>query len=278
MYWAMDVYPDVAFALGVLSRASLAGRLLSALSGWTVRSADLVVALGDMMGDRLRRQGARRVAVVHNWSDDEAIRPIETQASAFRAEHRWGSRFVVVYSGNMGLAHDFETVLAAAERLRSQPVTFAFVGEGPRRREIEEAAAARGLANVEFHPAVSRSALGDSLAAANLHLVTLRPDMPGLLVPSKIYGILAAGVATLYVGPPEGEVFEIVSRGGCGSAIANSDAAGLEATVLAYMADPERRAREGLAARAILEKEFRKARQTAALVLELDALSRSGER
>ena len=273
VYWAMDVHPDVAFALGVVARTSLAGRLLSTLSAWTVRSADLVVALGDTMAALLRRQGARRLAVVHNWTDDEAIRPIGPERSAFRAARGWGSRLVVVYSGNMGLAHEFETVLAAADLLRTRPVTFAFVGDGPRRREIEAAAAARGLGNVEFHPGVARGALGDSLAAADLHLVTLRPGMQGLLVPSKIYGILAAGVPTLYVGPAEGEVFEIVTRNACGTAIANGDAPALEAAVLAHLADPGKRRREGAAARAALESSYRRARQTRAL---LDALAALG--
>jgi colanic acid biosynthesis glycosyl transferase WcaI len=277
VYWAMDVYPDVAFALGVVERESLAGRLLAALSGWTVRSADLVVALGDTMAALLRGQGARRVAVVHNWTDDESIRPMAPGASAFRAERGWGSRFAVVYSGNMGLAHEFETVLAAADRLRAQPVTFAFVGDGPRRKEIEAAAVARGLTNVEFHRGVPRRALGDSLSAADLQLVTLRPGMPGLLVPSKIYGILAAGVPTVYVGPAEGEVFDIVTRGGCGVAIANGAAAALEAAVLEYMSDPERRRREGRAARAALESGFSRGRQTRELLDALGALAR-GER
>jgi glycosyltransferase involved in cell wall biosynthesis len=275
VYWAMDVYPDVAFALGAVRRTSLAGRVLTALSGWTVRSADLVVALGDHMAALLRRQGARRIAVVHNWTDDESIRPRDPGATAFRAACGWGSRFAIVYSGNMGLAHEFETVLDTADRLRAQPVVFAFVGDGPRRREIEAGVAARELSNVEFHPGVPRPRLGDSLSAADLQLVTLRPGLPGLLVPSKIYGILAAGVPTLYVGPPEGEVFDIVTRGGCGVAVENGDVASLEAAVVGYVADPQRRRRDGLAARSTLESAFGRARQTGALLAELAALTRS---
>lgn len=272
VYWAMDVHPDVAFALGMLSGGSPAGRALSIVSGWTIRSADLVVALGETMAGVLRRRGARRIAVVHNWADEDAIRPIGAGASAYRAARGWGSRFVVLYSGNLGLAHEFETVLAAAERLRSRPVTFAFIGDGPRRPDVQRAVEERGLPNVEFHPGVPRSELGDSLAAADLHLVTLRPGMQGLLVPSKIYGILAAGVPTLYVGPPEGEVFDIVSRG-CGTAIANGDAEALEAAVLSYASDPDRRRREGAAARALLESRFRRAGQTRLLLGELGALA-----
>jgi colanic acid biosynthesis glycosyl transferase WcaI len=276
VYWTMDVHPEIAFALGILTRASLAGRAFSALSGWTLRSADLVVALGETMAGLLRRQGARRVAVVHNWADEDAIRPIGVEASTYRAERGWGSRFVVVYSGNMGLAHEFETVLAAADRLRSQLVTFAFIGDGPRRKEVERGVAARGLANVEFHPGVPRPALGDSLTAADLHLVTLRPGMQSLLVPSKIYGILAAGRPTLYVGPAEGEVYDIVTGAGCGTVVANGSVDALVAAILDYEKDRTRLEREGRAGRDFLEERLGKAEQTRRFLQELRALATSG--
>lgn len=272
VYWAMDVHPDVAFALGIVQPGSIAGRGLSALSEWTVRSADLVVALGETMAGLLDRQGASRIAVVHNWADGDEIRPLRPEESAYREARGWGSRFVILYSGNQGLAHEFETVLAAADLLKARTdIVFAFVGDGPRRKEIERAAVALQLANVEFHSAVPRQALGDSLAAADVHLVTLRPGMPGLLVPSKIYGILAAGRPTLYVGPAEGEVFEIV-RAGSGAVIANGASGLLSAEVLAYAADSARRAGEGRAARALFEANFTKEGQTARMLEEIDAV------
>lgn len=276
VYWAMDVHPDVAFALGILSRAGLAGRALSALSGWTVRSADLVVVLGETMAGLLERRGARRIAVVHNWADESTIRPLPVDESAYRAARGWGSRFVVLYSGNMGLAHDFDTVLAAAERLETRTdITFAFVGDGPRRKEVERAATARDLKNVEFHSAVPRLALGDGLAAGDIHLVTLRPEVPGLLVPSKIYGILAAGRPTLYVGPPVGEVHDIVVSAGCGTAVSNDDVEALASSIAGYVDDLARRAREGLAARSFFEGRFTKAKQTRAFLLELEAIGKT---
>lgn len=275
VYWTMDIHPDVAFALGILRRASVAGRALSTLSGWALRSADLVVALGETMAGLLGRRGARRVVVVHNWADEDAIRPIGIDASTYRAERGWGSRFVVVYSGNMGLAHEFETVLAAADRLRSQPVTFAFIGDGPRRKEVECEVAARRLANVEFHPGVPRPALGDSLAAADIHLVSLRPGMQGLLVPSKIYGILAAGRPTLYVGPAEGEVYDIVTEAGCGTVVANGSVDALVATILNYGKDRTRLEREGRAGRDFLEERLGKAEQTRRFLQALIAVATS---
>jgi colanic acid biosynthesis glycosyl transferase WcaI len=271
-YWTMDVHPDVAFALGVVRPRSLAGRALSLVSGWAIRHADVVVALGETMSGVLHERGARRVAIVHNWTDDEEIRPMRPDESVYRAERGWGDRLVVGYSGNMGLAHEFDTLLDAAARLASAPVTFAFIGQGPRRAEVERKALDRRLENVEFHPSVPRAALGDALAAADLHVVSLRPGAEGLLVPSKIYGILAAGRPAVYVGPPRGEVFEIVTKGACGVVVTNGDGAALAAAVSAYRFDTGRRAREGAAARAVLEAGFRKETQTTALLAELAKL------
>lgn len=272
-YWAMDVHPDLAFALGVLKPGSLAGRALAGLSRWAIRRADLVVALGETMAGILRGRGARHVEVVHNWADDEAIRPMRVEESAYRAERGWGTGFVVAYSGNMGLAHEFETVLDAAGRPESKGVTFAFIGHGPRLAEIARAVRERRLENVELHPSVPRPSLGDVLAAADVHLVTLRPGVEGLLVPSKIYGILAAGRPTLYVGPPAGEVFEVVARSGCGTAVANGDGEALAATLAAYAGDPGRRAREGAAARAAVDTIFRKDLRTGVLLGALAGLA-----
>jgi glycosyltransferase involved in cell wall biosynthesis len=267
-YWVMDVYPDIAFELGAIKPNSLTGRMFSAMSRWALRSADLVIALGETMGARLREAGARNVVVVHNWADGGAIEPIAPSRSRYRQRRAWGDKLVVLYSGNHGLAHEFDTVLEAAARLKDEPVVFAFVGGGPRLGELRDAVARQQLPNVECDAPVARDALGDLLAAGDVHLVTLRPRLPGLLVPSKIYGILAAGRPTIYVGPPEGEAHAIVTRG-CGTSIANGDVDGLVRAIRAYSRDAERRRREGEAARQLFDREFTKEQQTTRI---LDAL------
>lgn len=274
VYWVMDVYPDIAFELGALRPGSMAGRIFAAISRWALRSSDLVIALGDTMATRLRGAGARNVIAVHNWADGEAIRPMPPADSRYRRARGWGERFVVLYSGNLGLAHEFDTVLEAASRVADRPIVFAFVGSGPRLAEVRAAAAQRGLTNIECHPHVARHDLGDLLAAGDLHLVTLRPGIPGLLVPSKLYGILAAGRPTLYVGPDEGEVRDIVRRG-CGASVPNGDVDRLVETIEAYRTDETRGRREGLAARALFDAEFTKARQTGLILAAVSRECRS---
>jgi len=257
VYWVMDVYPDLAFELGALRRGSLAGRLLTRCAVGLLRRSDRVVALGETMAERLREHGARNVVVVHNWADDEAIRPRPLEGHPLRLEWGWHDRFVVLYSGNMGLAHEFETTLDAAALLADDPrILFAFVGQGPRRAEVEERARERGLTNVEFRPYVPRELLGRSLSSGDLHLVTLRQRMPGLLVPSKIYGILAAGRPTLYVGPDEGEIVDILRTADCGVRVGIGDAERLAELIAAYAADGRRGEDEGGRARRLFEQRF----------------------
>jgi len=269
--WVMDVYPELAFVLGALRRRSLAGRLLDRISRKSLEGSDLLLALGETMAERLRAAGAERVEVVHNWADGELIRPSPTAGNRLRAAWGWGERLVVLYSGNLGLAHEFETVLDAAEQLRGEPeVLFAFVGSGPRREAVAAEVARRGLPNVEFRPHVAREELGLCLAAGDVHLVTMREGIAGLVVPSKIYGILAAGRPALFVGPAACEAGEILAAGGCGRRLDVGDAAGLAAEILAYRAAPARRIEEGERARRLFDERFAAhhalARHTALLV------------
>jgi len=275
--WVMDIYPDLAFELGMLSSRSVAGRWLAALSRQTLCRNDTVVALGESMAEKLRTHGANEVTVVHNWADGDAIRPRPAAGHPLRRAWGWDDRFVVLYSGNLGLVHEFDTLLGAAEALRDEKrVRFAFVGDGPRRAWVEREAARRGLANVEFRPHVSREALGLSLTAGDLHLVTLRERAHGLVVPSKIYGILAAGRPTLYVGPREGEVADILRQGECGVRVAAGDSRAAADSVRAYLGDEDRRNEEGARARRLFERRFTRARALEALGRAIEALAGEG--
>jgi len=312
IFWSMDVYPDVAYELGTIRKNSLAGHVVGLLSRWTLRLADVVVALGETMGERLSVAGARRVVVIHNWASenisDSGFRILDLEetgeaeisgsgtrkSTSFREERGWSDAFVVMYSGNVGLAHEFETLLEGAKgisdfgfrvsnlkdseagsepadsqpspllnpkfEIRNSKCLFVFIGGGPRFDATRARAARLGLTNVEFHPYVSRDRLGESLAAADLHVVTLRHRMPGLLVPSKIYGILAAGRPTLYVGPREGEVYDILREGKCGSTVDIGDAEGVVAIIKSYTDDPRKGLEEGRRARALFEARFTRER------------------
>jgi colanic acid biosynthesis glycosyl transferase WcaI len=266
LLWSMDVYPDVAFAIGTLRPNSIAGRILTAASRSVVRGADTIVAVGESMELRLREQGASDLEVIHNWADEETVFPRPIAGHSLRQQWGWAGRFVVLYSGNLGLAHEFETVLNAARVLAETVpnVLFAFIGSGPRTKEVQNAS--RGFPNVQFQDLVPRSKLSETLTAADIHLITLRPQMAGVVVPSKIYGILAAGRPAIYVGPLEGEIYEIINQGLCGTAISNDDVMGLVDAIAAYADDSNKTAREGQNGRRLFESRFTKRAGTEAFL------------
>jgi glycosyltransferase involved in cell wall biosynthesis len=147
------------------------------------------------------------------------------EENPFRREHGLSGRFVVMYSGNLGLAHPFEAILDAAEQLQSAlpQVLFLFVGQGPRLSWVMEQAENRKLANVRFLPFQPRENLQQSLRAADVHLASMRDDLWGLVVPSKVYGVLAAGRPCLFLGPRESEAAQLILREGCGAVVPMAD-------------------------------------------------------
>ncbi|HEY3356082.1 MAG TPA: glycosyltransferase family 4 protein [Polyangia bacterium] len=227
--WVMDVYPEIAVALGVFPARGLLTAGLRAAARLVYRRADAVVALGELMAERLVAAGAPRdrVHVIHNWADGAAITPIPRAQNAFARELGLTDELVIGYSGNFGNCHDVTTILEAAKLLRDRrDILWLFIGDGPRRAEVAAAITRDGL-HAQLLPYQPRARLAESLSAPDVHLVTILPGFEGLLVPSKLYGCLAAGRAVAYVGPPGTEVARIIGDGRCGVAVAPGDAHGL---------------------------------------------------
>ena len=250
VYWVQDLYPEIAMAFGALGSGSLPARAMAAISRRVMRAADRVVVLGDAMVERAVQAGAslERVAIIPNWADGHVVRPVPDAENPLRVVLRGEGKFLVMYSGNIGRAHDVETLAGAARILGNRgDIEFLFLGDGDRRLELEFAT--RGLANVRFGPYQSRERLASSLSAADAHLVSLSPNVVGLLEPSKLYGIMAAGRPALYVGPRHSEAAKTIEKEECGLVLDNGDAAGLAQAILALASDPARTAALGAAGR-----------------------------
>jgi colanic acid biosynthesis glycosyl transferase WcaI len=174
-----------------------------------------------------------QIHVVHNWALQEMEATPSAIDNTFRKDAKYGDRFVITYSGNMGAAHSFETVLNAAVRLRDRTdILFVFIGDGVRRQAIVDRITREGLQNVQMRPYVPRETLPLSMGAAHAHLVTMRDQVDGLVMPSKLYGILAAARPVIFVGPEASEVTRIIETSGCGEAVRNGDTDGLVEAIL----------------------------------------------
>src|SRR5262249_27557810 len=134
----------------------------------------------------------------------------------------WGleHKFVVGYSGNLGRAHDIETILSAAGELVSCQLVFLCIGGGANYEALKQAAEKRGLAQLfRFMPYQSETDLADSLTAADVHWVSHKPEFEGLLFPSKFYGIAAVGRPTIAITSTQSELARLVSQYQCGLVI-----------------------------------------------------------
>ena len=252
-----DIFPDVAIQLGVL-RNPVAIAVLRAMKSTLFRSADRVVSIGRDMDRRLADLGvpASKVETIHDWADGSAIRPPDGP-SPLREELGWDDDFVVMHSGNVGLSQDLGTVIDAASLLRDEKdVRFAIVGEGASKESLRTRVAAEGLENVEFLPYQPKATLSESFGAADVHLVTLKQGLAGYIVPSKVYGILAAGRPFIAGVEPDSEPDLIVHEEGCGVRVAPGDARALADAILALRDDPQACIEMGRRARAALEARF----------------------
>jgi glycosyltransferase involved in cell wall biosynthesis len=262
--WLQDLFPEVAAALGMKLLSGRLGYFLQGLRDTSLRRARFNVVLGRRMAARLEARGisAASLQTIANWSDNESIEPIAHDQNPL--VDQWGltDRFVVMYSGNMGRAHEFGTVLDAAELLQeSHPrVVFLFVGGGAQHTTIVGLVEARNLNNVEFRTYQPRAMLASSLSVGHIHLISQEPATEGLIVPSKFYGILAAGRPTLFVGDCTGEVAEVIQREHIGVSVRIGDAKGMVGAIARYAEAPEQLAHEGRAARLLLLRRYAKMR------------------
>jgi glycosyltransferase involved in cell wall biosynthesis len=258
--WLQDIYPETAVELGVpFMRGPLAASL-TALRNRSLRQADATVVVGDLMARKVESLGApsARVHVIPNWCDDEVIRPLAQSENPLRQTWGLAGQFVLGYSGNLGRAHEFQTVLAAAERLRNEPhFMFLMIGGGKRLEELAQAVKRQDLIrSFRFIPYQEQKMLSYSLAVADVHWLSLNSKLEGLLVPSKFYGIAAVGKPIIAIADKCGEIARLVQQHGCGIVIAPGDADALVDALRRFSNAPETISEMGRRARAMLDGHF----------------------
>jgi colanic acid biosynthesis glycosyl transferase WcaI len=258
--WLQDIYPEAAVELGVpLMRGPLVS-ILTALRNRSLRQAAATVVVGDLMARKVESLGAPspRVHVITNWCNDQEIRPIAQSENPLRQAWGLAGQFVLGYSGNLGRAHEFETVLAAANHLRNEPhITFLMIGGGKRLDELSRAVKDQGLtSSFHFITYQDRKMLPYSLAVADVHWLSLNPKLEGLIVPSKFYGIAAAGKPIIIIADKNGEIARLVQQYSCGIVIAPGDADALVDALRLLSNAPETVSEMGRRARTMLDAHF----------------------
>lgn len=246
--WLQDVFPEVAVELGIKALGGRIGAWIRHLRNASLNTAVLNVVIGERMALRILDCGvaANKIRVVANWVEGDVITPILPHNNPLRVDWDLIDKFVVMYSGNMGRAHEFDTILDAATELQSDSrFVFLFVGGGNQRGPLGHAVLSRGLSNVQFRPYQPRADLGLSLSVGDVHLISLRPEMEGLILPSKFYGVLAAGRPVVFVGALDGDLAQQINSAECGVVAEQGDVDGLVDSLLHLANSPSKCVRLG---------------------------------
>jgi colanic acid biosynthesis glycosyl transferase WcaI len=248
VYWSMDLHPDASLALGRMSPRNPVVARLAWLSDLVYRQADKVVVLGPYMADRIASKKVRgdRIATIPVWSRRDEIYPLPREGHELRASLGLADKFVIMYSGNLGLAHSFAEIIEAARRLKDRDdLVFLFVGGGPRLAEVKAAKQAGGLDNIRLMDYFPREQLHASLSVADVHLITMRSEMTGIVVPGKLYGAMASGRPTIFVGPNHCESADTIRDADCGLTVQLGDVDALVEALTSLAADPDQAAELG---------------------------------
>ena len=214
---SQDVFPEIAVLLGRLEHRAVIAVLERMIARYLCQ-ADQVVAIGETMRTRLEAKGAppERIAVVPNWVDTAALSP-QPRANAWSRRHGLESKFVVMHSGNVGQAQDLDTLVGSTMLLRDlDDLAVLVVGGGSRLSELKALADRIEADAVRFIPYQARELLSLSFSAADIHYVGLARGLAGYVVPSRLYGVLAAGRPAIVSADVESETARLVQEVGCG--------------------------------------------------------------
>lgn len=250
--WLQDLFPEVAAALAPGAIPNWLQSALASARDRSLRAAAVNIVIGDRMATRVAQRGIdpQRIRIIPNWADCEALTPLDGRRSLTRARLGLLDRFVIGYSGNFGRAHEFDTLLAAARLLADDAqVAFLMTGGGAKLAPLQDAIERAGLPSFHFQGYQSAELLSDSMAAADVHLVSLLPAVEALIVPSKVYSILAAGRPMVFIGDPEGEISHLIRQHDCGIAVAIGNGRDLAEALRKLHTDPALCARLGANAR-----------------------------
>jgi glycosyltransferase involved in cell wall biosynthesis len=254
-----DLYPDAAVELKVIHPKHFIVRFWDTLNRWIWKRSQAAIVLSSTMRDRVAAKCPEikdKIAVIHSWADPDWIKPIAKKDNWFARQHNLADKFTVLYSGNMGRCHDIDTILAAAEELQNDPVQFVFIGAGAKRQFCIDRVRELGLFNCLFLPYQDKETLPYSLTAADLSLVSISPGLEGVIAPSKLYGILAAGRPVAAICEKHSYLRQLLSEGKCGAAFNNGDGKSLAEFIRFLAADPQLAAHMGKAGRRYLMSHF----------------------
>ena len=254
-----DLYPDIAIELDVIRANHPIARFWQFINKLVWRRAEQIIVLSDSMKQRVsdRCRGiSDKISVIHSWSNEKQIVPIDKEENWFAKEHDLVDPFVVMYSGNMGRCHDISTLFHAACLLKDEPVIFMCIGSGAKRDKLKADVAAYGLNNVRFLPYQEKTVLPYSLTASDLFIVSVADGMESLVAPSKLYPAMATGRPIAAICPSRSYLNGLLKTADCGASFENGESQKLADYIRSLAHNRTEAQKVGASGRKYLEANF----------------------
>ena len=262
IYYCCDLYPDVVWALGKLSRSSIFSLVFDFLNKIALRKADIVVVLGQSMKERVLYKGVseQHICVISYWEDTQSIKPVVRHVNPmFNKFGLKDDEFILMYAGNLGLSQPFDPLLKAILLIQDkQKFTFLILGDGADKHKLVKKANLLGIKNIIFMPYQSQDMRSNILSLADLHIVLSKIGIAGAVVPSKIYGIMAVARAYLSITDKENEAAYFAEKFNCGLWVDVNDPLKIADRLLWAMQNPKALTDMGNNGRKLAETEFDK--------------------
>ena len=214
-----DIYPDILIKHHVLKENSIISKWWNSVNLQVFNKASNIFTISEGMADCLTKYTDRNnIKVIPNWTNSSFLKPLAKEGNPFAQEHHLDDKFIVLYSGNMGISHHIETIVELATAMKNdRDVLFVLIGEGVQKAEIESMVIRDKLNNCVLLPYQKPEMLPFSLSSADIGVVTLDQETSSLSVPSKVYSLMAVGAIILCIGNNNSELGRIINTYNIGS-------------------------------------------------------------
>lgn len=242
-----DIHPDVLIKFGVLSQNSLIVKLWNLMNRLVWNRSIAVYTIGDIMAENLTKKFNAKstklghVGVIYPWANTDIIKPIEKNNNPLNSEFNQENKITILYSGNMGISHDIDSILQAAKILESEKdIAFLLIGEGEKWRDAVDFQKDNCLNNLQVLPFQPEDNLPYTMALADIAIVALDEGAEGLMIPSKMFYYMAAGAAVIGICQNRNDISEIIKSSRCGVTVRPNSPKKLAAVIKDLSENPKK--------------------------------------
>lgn len=257
-----DIYPDVAVALDYFKKDSLIVKIWDWFNKRTISKAERTVVLSEGMKRLILSKFENpdkikdKMSIIHNWADDKFFKLINKEDNYFIKNNNLSNKFILLYSGNLALYNSFDTILETAKIINDPDILFLIIGNGGRKKEIEDYIKLNSLNNVRMMDYLPFKELPYSISSADATFVTVRDGIDGINMPSKLYTIMACGKPILALGKRGGDVHNMIENAKCGIFIEQGNTKELFDAIMFYKNNPDILNEHGLNGRKYFETHY----------------------